>query len=46
MTEAADQSRLAEAAEDWVTDAVSSPKKFDSEEEGATSPPGEYYSYS
>ena len=32
MTEAADQlSRLAKAAEDWVTGAVSSPKKLDSE---------------
>ena len=32
MSETANQSRLAEAAEDWVTGAVSSPKKFDSEE--------------
>ena len=29
---------IAEAAEDWVTGAVSSPKKFDFEEEGVTSP--------
>ena len=32
MTETADESRLAEAAEDWVTGAVSSPKKLDPEE--------------
>ena len=32
MTETADQSRLAEAAEDWVTGTDSSPKKLDSEE--------------
>ena len=32
MTETAYQLELAEAAEDWVADAVSSPKKFDSDE--------------
>ena len=33
VTETANQSRLADAAEDWVTGAVSSPKKFDSDED-------------
>ena len=37
MIETANQSGLAEAAEDWVTGAVSSPKKFNSEED-VTSP--------
>ena len=32
-TETAYQSELAEAAEDWVAGAVSSPKKFDSDED-------------
>ena len=33
MTETAYQSRLAEATADWVAGAVSSPKKFDSDED-------------